>query len=180
MASRMGEVFDPFMLGPSVAGLAVNIFAVERAVRGERDAEAADVPATRESVAAHLPFQESAVAVLYRLGYLSNFRLAPPLRIPPAMLGTLWNLPVVYRTLRELPELVEELQQDFVTAATVGPASLFDPMASVLTAVGEACMAFANRGQARKPTFDERCEAAYQQLAQYSRAVRERLAGALP
>jgi hypothetical protein len=175
----MRRVFDPFTFGPAVAGLAMNIFAVDRAVRGEQSGQpAADAPVTRDSITVHLPFQEDAVAVLDRLGYLCNFRM-PPMRFPPVMLGTVWSLPILFRTLRHLPDQVQRLQQDYVTAATVGPASLIDPMAAVFTEIGEACMSFAPRGHPRKNAFDEHCSQAYDRLAEYRLLVRERLAGAL-
>jgi hypothetical protein len=167
-------VFDPFTFGPSLAGLAVNIFAVADAVRtGQEQAPLPEVVPTRDAVATHLPFQESAVSVLHRLTYLSN------LRMPMSMRGVLWNWPAVYRAARDLPGEAEALQQSYVTAATVGPPVLLDPMTGVFTAIGEAFMAFAHRAQARKPTFDEHCAGAYTQLGSYSAALRDRLAGAL-
>lgn len=166
--------FGPFAFGPPVAGLAVNIFAVAHAVRDSRGEGArVDVPATREAVVVHLPFQEAAVGVLDRLSFLSNTRMPPPWR------GAVWSWPAIYRSVRELPELAESLQQTFVTAATVGPSALVDPMVAVFDAIGESAMAFAHRRQARKPVFDEHCEKAYGELATYSAALRERLAGAV-
>ena len=169
----MGLVFDPFAVGPSVAGLAVNIFAVAQAVRASQgEGVRADMAATREAVEVHLPFQQAAVAVLDRLNSLSNTRM------PPAVTGAVWNWPAAYRSMSELPELAEALQQTFVTAATVGPSALVDPMVEVVEAVGRSAMAFAHRGQARKSVFDEHCEAAYGELATYSAALRDQLAGA--
>ena len=170
----MEAVFDPFTFGPPPAGLAVNIFAVANAVRASHgEAGRADVAVTREAVAVHLPFQETAVAVLYRLSYLSN----TPMR--SSLIGSVWSWPAVYRSTRELPGLAESLQQTFVTAATVGPSTLLDPMAAVFEAIGESAMAFAHRRHPRKKVFDEHCEKAYGELAAYSAALRERLAFAV-
>jgi hypothetical protein len=166
--------FGPFAFGPSVARLAINIFTVANAVRESHGEGArADVPATRDAVGVHLPFQEAAVGVLDRLSHLSNTRMPPPLR------GALWCWPAMYRSARELPDLAESLQQTFVTAATVGPSALLDPMLAVFEAIGKSAMAFAHRGQARKSAFDEHCEQAYGELATYGAALRERLAGAV-
>jgi hypothetical protein len=164
-------VLDPFTCGPAVTNAGVGFAALLYNVRrNRRNDDAAQSTATAELLEGHIGFQQAAVAVLYRLSYVSATGL------PPSWSGVLWTWPASCRMTRDFPMAIESQQRAFSAAAMTGPDDLLDPSSAVFDAIGKSCSTFVARG-AGKATFDERMKEAYEELGPYTAELRRRLGG---